>query len=57
MKIITCCKDCKERHVGCHAECEKYSSQKNAIQKVKDDRARLQETEYTIDRVRGRAGC
>ena len=26
--IITCCKDCQERHGGCHATCEKYATQK-----------------------------
>ena len=26
--IITCCKDCQERHPGCHATCEKYIKQK-----------------------------
>lgn len=26
--IITCCKDCQERHGGCHATCEKYIAQK-----------------------------
>lgn len=24
------CKDCKERHVGCHSDCEKYNQAKKA---------------------------
>ena len=26
--MITCCKDCVNRHVGCHGECESYKQQK-----------------------------
>lgn len=25
---ITCCKDCKDRYLGCHDKCEKYIKQK-----------------------------
>lgn len=25
--IITCCKDCTERYVGCHGKCETYIQQ------------------------------
>ena len=24
MMVNTCCKNCVERHAGCHARCEKY---------------------------------
>lgn len=24
MGLFDCCKDCKDRYVGCHAVCEKY---------------------------------
>lgn len=27
MKRITCCFNCEDRHVGCHAECERYISE------------------------------
>lgn len=27
-QTITPCKDCAERHAGCHAECEKYAAWK-----------------------------
>lgn len=26
--IIKCCKDCKERQLGCHSTCEKYSKER-----------------------------
>lgn len=24
---VTCCKDCADRHLGCHSSCETYQSQ------------------------------
>lgn len=29
------CKDCKERHSGCHSECEKYKAFREKIDKTK----------------------
>ena len=29
------CKDCKDRHIGCHGKCEKYLEYKKELQKVK----------------------
>lgn len=31
MSVIKCCKDCEKRHVGCHAKCEQYNSERNTI--------------------------
>lgn len=31
MAAITCCKNCDKRYVGCHAKCEKYKTEKNAV--------------------------
>lgn len=28
MMNIKCCKDCKDRKVGCHGQCEKYITEK-----------------------------
>lgn len=30
---IMCCKDCKERQVGCHSTCERYIREKNEYNK------------------------
>ncbi len=32
---ITCCKDCSERHPGCHDKCERYIKQKADLQERK----------------------
>ena len=32
---IAPCKDCKDRHVGCHSKCEKYLEYKKELQKAK----------------------
>lgn len=36
MNMIKCCKDCKERHLNCHSECERYLAEKSAS--IKDQR-------------------
>lgn len=33
---ITCCLDCKDRHLGCHSTCEKYKEMKQKLQDIKD---------------------
>lgn len=33
---ITCCKDCPDRHVGCHATCERYLEQKATLEEEAD---------------------
>jgi len=35
---ITCCKDCTERVVGCHATCEKYKAEKQANEEEREKR-------------------
>lgn len=30
------CKDCKERHLGCHGGCKKYAEYKAQVEKNKD---------------------
>lgn len=32
---IAPCKDCKDRHIGCHGKCEKYLEYKKELQKAK----------------------
>lgn len=40
--MIRCCKDCDERHIGCHGECEKYraESQTHRAEKARIDSIR-----------------
>lgn len=35
---ITCCKDCKERHLHCHSSCEKYKTEKAELDKLKESK-------------------
>lgn len=30
------CRDCKERHLGCHSNCEKYIKDKEEIRKLNE---------------------
>lgn len=34
---VNTCKDCKERHVGCHGNCEKYIQAKELCEKRKEE--------------------
>ena len=40
--MIRCCKDCQERHIGCHGNCEKYQAenQVHLTEKARLDRIR-----------------
>lgn len=40
---ITCCKDCKDRYVGCHSNCEEYKKQK---EKYEEEKLKRNETRY-----------
>lgn len=31
---ITCCRDCPDRHMGCHSICEKYIAERSAHKKT-----------------------
>ena len=40
MEVSNPCRDCKLRHVGCHAKCGMYAAWKDMIQAVKEDQRR-----------------
>lgn len=47
--IASPCKDCEERHIGCHSECERYADYRKRIDA---QRATIQENlgkEYQAD--------
>ena len=33
---INCCKDCTERYLGCHSNCEKYIAKKKEAEKIRE---------------------
>lgn len=35
--IISCCKGCADRYVGCHSECERYKQQIEEWNKAKEE--------------------
>ena len=37
MRKIKCCYECTERHIGCHATCERYVAERKATDYVKDE--------------------
>lgn len=53
--MITCCKDCEKRYVGCHSKCDTYIAEKkaDAERKAKEETARKLDrarTEIVMDR-------
>jgi NifB/MoaA-like Fe-S oxidoreductase len=41
------CKDCTDRHVGCHAECEKYK----AVKEQQNEAYKIMAQQYGKDRM------
>lgn len=35
MTSIKCCKDCTQRYIGCHSDCERYNKEKSDNDKYK----------------------
>ena len=48
------CIDCKDRHVGCHAECEKYKNAQAAWQKEVEDRKKKRDSKLIVPEKRMR---
>lgn len=36
MALIVCCKNCTERYLGCHSECEQYKKEKEEVVRVRE---------------------
>lgn len=34
--LITCCKDCEKRQIGCHSTCEEYIAQAKRLKKERE---------------------
>ena len=49
------CKNCEDRHVGCHAECEKYKQFKKDAEEAK--RAAIKKMKRETDYMEGRYGA
>lgn len=49
---ITCCKDCTDRHAGCHATCEKYNQQKTELDAIKAERRKQYEINSGLNAYR-----
>lgn len=45
--IFSPCKDCKDRHSGCHAECEEYKAFKSALAKAQVKEYKQKNAEHT----------
>lgn len=50
------CKDCSDRHAGCHAECEKYLEARSQNMKVKDRERKIINDQLDYVRYRIESG-
>jgi len=48
MAGITCCKDCKDRHLGCHSSCKIYIEQKAELNKCREKDIKYNDDAYYI---------
>lgn len=48
--IITCCKNCQNRHLNCHSSCEIYLEQRKELEVYKNKKSK--EIEAEIDAAR-----
>ena len=44
------CKDCQDRHVGCHADCERYQAYAKVFEAAREKRAKRNDVDYFISR-------
>ncbi len=49
MKKNSVCKECEERHIGCHASCEKYIKETEEIKKEKNEIWKMYDTDRAIN--------
>ena len=46
--MVKCCKDCKDRHPKCHADCKPYLSAASDIKKANDKRREQQRIDAAL---------
>ena len=49
--VVPPCKDCADRHVGCHGKCEKYAEFNRVCEKTRDERRLCSQTDTERDRL------
>lgn len=55
LSTINSCKDCPDRHVGCHSTCIKYKEEKEAYERIKDREHKEKDVVWGIREQRTRA--
>lgn len=48
MSAIKCCKDCTDRHVGCHSTCKRYIDEKAAYEEKQVEVRKKKHNEYLV---------
>lgn len=48
---IECCKDCQDRHIGCHGSCTEYIAQAQAAREERGKRWKAQKGQNEADAV------
>lgn len=57
MSLHSPCKDCSDRFVGCHAQCDLYESFRENLEQIAQNRKReMVEHAFQMDRILQRQG-
>lgn len=48
---IKCCKDCQDRHIGCHGSCQRYLDEAKAANEERERRWKEKKGENAADAV------
>lgn len=48
---ITCCKDCTERHIGCHGSCQRYLDEAKAANAERERLRKEKKSQNEADAV------
>lgn len=51
MAIVVPCKDCADRHLGCHSECKKYLAYKESWEIIRKQRIKDYEFESSLNEI------
>mgnify|MGYP006934498513 CR=1 FL=1 len=49
---ITCCKNCQDRYLNCHSNCEIYLEQRKELEAFKDKKSKEMGIEIEADRFK-----
>lgn len=50
--MITCCRNCSERHIGCHSACQRYIKEAEANARMREAIRTENELSYSVHAIK-----